>query len=542
MHNADRHEEVISGRRKAWAWGLSGNLPYLLLQSPYRFEGVIDGQSSGRNALSNVAGLPVYGADKLKDLNPADTLIVVFADLKLHGSAIFDQARRYGPFDLVAPHIPALHDVPAALQARTQRLGEMLIEKRHDTRYTAVPKRVALWLHGLVKGGAERQMVLLACGLRELGWDVDLICTAKDSSQTTLWADELRDAGVNRMYLPDMRASWDWLESESGVPEQVPTLAPYFTTRGLHDILQTVDILLERRPELVISFLDDGNIAAGVASVLAGVPNILMSGRNAEPHHFTDLQYFPVAKSQLKSCYQALLSLDGVALVNNSQAGAESYSQWLGLPDEAIEAIPNAVQAPTGQMVSSIREQYGIAAGVPLVLGVMRLADEKQPLRFVDMITRLKTKLPELQAILLGDGPLYEDVRQAIDSSALQSSLIMAGAQESSLPYLAEADLLLSTSRMEGMPNVILEAQLMACPVVATNVGGVAEALMSEMKVGLVSKDDWMTMEKVALNLLLQKSGAKDIAKKARAAIIVSRSVQELARRYIDAGLGRKNI
>lgn len=57
----------------------------------------------------------------------------------------------------------------------------------------------------LVKGGAERQMVLLALGLRELGWDVHLVSAKNLSLKVNHWEDILLEHGVHLHFVPTTR-------------------------------------------------------------------------------------------------------------------------------------------------------------------------------------------------------------------------------------------------------------------------------------------------------------------------------------------------
>lgn len=139
-----------------------------------------------------------------------------------------------------------------------------------------------------------------------------------------------------------------------------------------------------------------------------------------------------------------------------------------------IHLIPNAIESDRwrSEERGSQQPRQGLAIGF-----VGRLSPEKAPLDFVRIARRVSEKAPRCEYFVAGEGP----DRPAME--ALSASLGVAdrfhfqghlGEEELRALY-PRLDLLLLTSLTEGLPMVILEAFAMSLPVVATNVGGVAE-------------------------------------------------------------------
>jgi glycosyltransferase involved in cell wall biosynthesis len=81
------------------------------------------------------------------------------------------------------------------------------------------------------------------------------------------------------------------------------------------------------------------------------------------------------------------------------------------------------------------------------------------------------------QFVVLGDGPEQAALEALIAARGLQENFLLMGFVPNAVSYLKGFDLFVLSSRREGFPYVILEALQAGLPIVATNVGGVAEAL-----------------------------------------------------------------
>lgn len=117
-------------------------------------------------------------------------------------------------------------------------------------------------------------------------------------------------------------------------------------------------------------------------------------------------------------------------------------------------------------------------ADVLRIVAIGRLAEQKDPLAFVELISALGRHGVAVQATWVGDGPL----RGAMEECARElktTQVRLVGSQRNVTPYLESADLLVMTSRREGLPLVILEAMAAGRAVVAPDIGSCADAVVS---------------------------------------------------------------
>jgi glycosyltransferase involved in cell wall biosynthesis len=130
----------------------------------------------------------------------------------------------------------------------------------------------------------------------------------------------------------------------------------------------------------------------------------------------------------------------------------------------------------------ALRELIGAKEGDFVVGVVGRLAEVKQPGVSLDVFALLAPHHPRLHLVFVGDGLERGMVERRIRAlpQGLQRRAHLVGAREDMRGVLADLDLVMSTSRSEGMPVALIEAAAAGKPVVATNVGGVAELVAHE--------------------------------------------------------------
>jgi glycosyltransferase involved in cell wall biosynthesis len=236
---------------------------------------------------------------------------------------------------------------------------------------------------------------------------------------------------------------------------------------------------------VVHTWQDATNVAAGLAALAAGVPRVVLSTRSLSPDHF------PFLTPYMRPAYRAMLGSRRVAILNNSRAGAASYAEWLGVAADRIEVLHNALAVPgMGGDHATFRRTAGIPADAPVIGSVFRLSEEKQPLLWLDAVLAALTQRRDAHAVLIGDGPMRGEVLARLKDTPAEARFHYFAAWRPAAEAIAAFDLFFLASRVEGLPNVVLEAQTAGVPVVATEVGGMAEAVLPGRTAILVAPQD----------------------------------------------------
>jgi glycosyltransferase involved in cell wall biosynthesis len=85
---------------------------------------------------------------------------------------------------------------------------------------------------------------------------------------------------------------------------------------------------------------------------------------------------------------------------------------------------------------------------------------------------------PDVHFAMFGEGVLLVDCRKYVESWNLSERVFLPGLTSNPWSALSAMDIFVLPSRMEGLPNVLIEAQAMSLPVVCTGAGGMAETFV----------------------------------------------------------------
>lgn len=172
-----------------------------------------------------------------------------------------------------------------------------------------------------------------------------------------------------------------------------------------------------------------------------------------------------------------------------------------GFPAEKIVAHYHGVDVAEFQADPSVPRQ-------PVVLFVGRLTEKKGCCDLIKAIARVQSARPETQLVLIGDGPLREALEAQAEKSLTHYQFLGTQPPAVVRQWMNRASLLAAPSvtsakgDSEGLPNVVLEAQAMALPVVGTHHAGIPEAVIHGETGFLVAEKDDEALAASSLQLL----------------------------------------
>lgn len=189
-----------------------------------------------------------------------------------------------------------------------------------------------------------------------------------------------------------------------------------------------------------------------------------------------------------------------------------------GINKRKIELIHNAIDIDDYERVpfgGDIRDELGIKPNTPVIGYVGRLSAEKDlPILFM-AVKILSNEFPQLRAVIAGDGPLKECLKEYCKKIGVESNVIFLGQRMDIKRIYQTIDVFVLTSKTEGIPNVILEAMAMQVPVVSTNVGGVGEIITHNVDGFLVEPGDVNSLCNYLRKLLTDKETKNRLIKEA---------------------------
>ncbi len=302
---------------------------------------------------------------------------------------------------------------------------------------------VVLAIGELGRGGTEGQLVALAKGLQARGVEVAV---------ASLFYGGPYESELAGMHIPVFLGGFpSWRrDGVAGLLRAVPAFIRY--ARWLR----------ERRPDVVHVFLYHAYVVTPFACRLAGIRTVVAGRRSL---------------GNFKQGHRGLLWLERAAttatthVVANSDAVAADALRQEHLPARKLSVIRNAVPAAFFEAA----EPAALPADLPVVICVASLLPYKGHGVLLEAMYLLARDGLLVTLVLAGEG----GERTSIEERAARLGLrvLLLGERDDVPALLAAADVAVLPSFEEGLSNAVLQAMAAGCPIVATDVGGNAEAL-----------------------------------------------------------------
>src|SRR6266496_4530600 len=166
---------------------------------------------------------------------------------------------------------------------------------------------------------------------------------------------------------------------------------------------------------------------------------------------------------------------------------------------EKIQVVPNGVD-----LIALMPNRISLN-DPPRIIFAGRFMAQKNPLRFVQTLNELKEL--KWQCVMLGDGPLMQDVKCAIEEFGLEDRFQLLGwvDPQDVLTWFDKSDILFMPSQSEGLPVVGVQALAKGLAIVASRVGGFVD-LVDDDKNGYLIKETDAAKFSTLLSVLLSDS------------------------------------
>jgi glycosyltransferase involved in cell wall biosynthesis len=336
-------------------------------------------------------------------------------------------------------------------------------------------------------GGVQRQLVLLLKN-RSAEFHHRVVVMR---SEDRFFAPELHDCGVEVYYL-DSKEVRSSLTLSQGTQKQ-PVLQPLFTAvaSSLPLCCEIIKLNLFLRalapqPNVVHCWLLFANLAGSIAARLARIPLVVTSVRNIQ----SEVEYNYYDPRWQRTLERATVPLSNI-ITANAPAVAVDYRRFTGAPAEKVVTVPNGVDVEGLHRLGAEerarkRQSLGLNFDDVVIGTVARLAKEKDFETFLRAVARARKKLSRLRCMIVGEGPLRAHLELFAASLDLAEVVQFLGERKDVGDFIQSCDAFLLTSVIEGMPNAVMESQLLGVPVVATRAGGTVD-LIRDGETGLLA-------------------------------------------------------
>lgn len=293
-------------------------------------------------------------------------------------------------------------------------------------------------------GGTESQLYYLLKGLDRQRFSAIVVCF----KQKGRIAESIESLGFPVYRLPSFSR---FLPKIFRRALQTLNLAYLFRQRNIH---------------LVQNYLLTANIFGTLASWCARVPRVCASERNTINTDCSD----QIFKNKVFKFLEPQIDMT----IGNSDQVSQYLVERVQLTPHKVCTIPNGVPFAHFQdsLPYDLKKDLELPEGSFLLGKVARLVAAKNHSMLLQVVAKLRDRFPHLHLVLIGDGPLRQELEMQAQKLNLAQHIHFLGTRTDVPRLLASLDLVVSSSDHEGMPNGIMEAMAAGKAVVATNAGG----------------------------------------------------------------------
>jgi glycosyltransferase involved in cell wall biosynthesis len=273
---------------------------------------------------------------------------------------------------------------------------------------------------------------------------------------------------------PWERPLWDRAEQAGVRTYRLPRLQERLSpANDLVVLLQLIRLIRRERFTIVHTHTAKAGFLGRIAARLCGTPVVV--------HTFHSFPFHDFMSGSRRSFYlfleRRVRRLTHTFLAVSPAIAREAVVRKLA-PPGGVSVAPSAIELDsiTGQSDSDVRRDLGIPPNVPLVGTVGRIDFQKAPLDFVRMAALVAARRPATRFVMVGDGPLMDDV--VSEARHLGVEVMLTGFREGAERLAAGFDVFVISSLYEGLGRALTEAVASGCPVVATAVNGVPDLVV----------------------------------------------------------------
>ena len=224
--------------------------------------------------------------------------------------------------------------------------------------------------------------------------------------------------------------------------------------------------------------------------------------------------------------------LDAVVFVNKNIVHNFNFPEKL---INSFSFIDNGIDDTPIQPKQLIPDVLNFCRKSPKLIGsIGRLSQEKGFSFLLDSFSELFKRDDDVRLIILGDGPLKNNLQKQISSLNIDDFVYMPGYVDDASQYLQFFDMLVIPSLQEGLPITLLEAMRAKTLIIASSVGGIPDALDNGNCGILVPPGNVPVLTKTLYSALIEKQNHTPMLHNAYTRFIDKYSSSRMASQYLE--------
>jgi glycosyltransferase involved in cell wall biosynthesis len=292
----------------------------------------------------------------------------------------------------------------------------------------------------------------------------------------------------------------------------VPIIRPWICRKFLNTPLRFLKILINsfqlflyqlfKRPSIIHFFLPQTYLIGGVLSLLTFLPVRLMSRRSMNYY----LEKYPPVIRKLEYWLHTKMTY----ILGNSKKVVEQLEHEEGVPQQKVRLIYNGIRLKESQEIN-LKKELSVPQNSILLVKCANLIPYKGHTDLIEALSYLDQK-QRWDMVLVGNDSAHiaEDLKKQAQELGIGERVHFLGKRSDVVDILHSCDIGVLASHEEGFSNAILEGMAVGLPMVVTDVGGNAEAVIHK-KSGLVVPSRSPKDMAIALQCLLDEKSLRVI-------------------------------
>jgi L-malate glycosyltransferase len=278
--------------------------------------------------------------------------------------------------------------------------------------------------------------------------------------------------------------------------------------------------------KLIHCHLPWAGMAARLVGKLTGVPVVYTEHNKWERYH--KLTYL---MNKLSFAYQQRVIAVSAEVANSIKI---NYGKTKPLVQVVANGADTAKYARLQTAENDIRKQLNIPETATVIGITCVFRAQKRLATWLEIAQALHAKHPDTYFIIVGDGPLRDEVHAKAKTLGTDKYVFFAGLQAETRPYFTAMDVFMMSSEFEGLPIALLEAMSMNCVPACTEAGGIPEVIKDGVNGLLVPVEQPLQLVDRLLQLMQHPNEVAQMKQAARETVINSFSMKKMVTELED--------
>ena len=347
----------------------------------------------------------------------------------------------------------------------------------------------------MVYGGASLGTLHLIEGLDQNRFECKIICGSQSEKEGNILQNAKKE--VLSIIIPEM-------------VREIDPIKDFIT------FLKLIAIIKKNRYDIVHTHGSKAGVIGRLAAAICRVPVIMYTV------HGWGLKTGNIFTRALFRWIEKTVASFSTMLLFQTRSDMDEASQYRIGTDKKYYLIGNGINIKPflnyeKQKAKKIIKELALS-NVRVIGTVGRVSAQKNPVGFIEIAQKVLEKKKNIKFIFVGGGELLDDMVSSVNALGLAKRIIFTGVRNDVPEVVANFDIFILPSLWEGMPRSVIEAMVMAKPVIVYNMGGISELIRDNINGVVIPMNQKDKFANSIVTLLNNKHAQKKLGQQARLA------------------------